>query len=366
MDNTQQTEEVTDIVETGKRELCILVTDDDKHGTDIALMSDFFEVYTQQLSYELIENAPFEVITEIPFADLGILNDIIDGTKKLMSGEYSLIPDFDSLPNDIKSKLKKGIYSIGESKQVEGNSRAVILDDEGVRIKDITLKRVKNSIQTAENIRSISNQMQMKQISAKLDGIVEYQEYQLLRDRDRDIVSPFLMARDYILEAQESTDKQYQIEKLNKASDKLKEALTSVYTDMSTTANHLAKLTDRVFITKKNQRNTYMRYLAGDLQMATKFVGVQMHVYEFLGDKSAATLALENYQHVIKDFATKAISKNGLSAAGIMQNNYPYSEANRDLWYEFINDVQPLIEMDVRKKTETDLYIVSLEDVADV
>ena len=91
-----------------------------------------------------------------------------------------------------------------------------------------------------------------------------------------------------------------------------------------------------------------------------------MHVYEFLGDKSAATLALENYQHVIKDFATKAISKNGLSAAGIMQNNYPYSEANRDFWYEFTNDVQPLIEMDVRKKTETDLYIVSLEDVADV
>lgn len=139
--------------------------------------------------------------------------------------------------------------------------------------------------------------MQMKQISAKLDGIVEYQEYQLLRDRDRDIVSPFLIARDYILEAQESTDKQYQIEKLNKAADKLKEALTSVYTDMSTTANQLTKLTDRVFITKKNQRNTYMRYLAGDLQMATKFVGVQMHVYEFLGDKSAATLALENYQH---------------------------------------------------------------------
>lgn len=366
MENIQKTEDVTDIVETGKRELCILVTDDDKHGTDIALMSDFFEVYAQQLSYELIESAPSEVIMEIPFADLGILNDVIDGTKRLMTGEYSFIPDFDSLSNDIKNKLKKGIYSIGESKQVDGNSRAVILDEEGVRIKDITLKRVKNSIQTAENIRSISNQLQMKQISAKLDSIVEYQEYQLLRDRDRDIVSPFLMARDYILEAQESADKQYQIEKLCKAADKLKEALTSVYTDMSTTANQLAKLTDSVFITKKNQRNTYMRYLAGDLQMATKFVGVQMHVYEFLGDKSAATLVLENYQHVIKDFATKPISKNGLSATDIMQNNYPYTETNRDFWYEFTNDVQPIIEMDVRKKTETDLYIVTLEDVADV
>lgn len=364
MDNIQQTEEDTDIVENGKRELCILVTDDDKHGTDIALMSDFFEVYAQQLSYEIIENASTELVTEIPFADLGVLNEVIDGTKKLMAGEYSLLPDFNSLPNDIKTKLKKGIYTIGESKQVEGNSRAVILDEEGVRIKDITLKRVNNSIQTAENLRSISNQMQMKQISAKLDGIVEYQEYQLLRDRDRDIVSPFLMARDFILEAQESTDKQYQIEKLDKAADKLKEALTSVYTDMSTTSSQLAKLTDRFLLTNKKQRNTYMRYLAGDLQMATKFVGVQMHVYEYLGDKSAATLALENYQHVMKDFTTKAISKNGCSAAGIMQNNYPYTESNRDFWYGFSTDIQPLIEMDVRTKVEPELYIVSVEDVA--
>lgn len=366
LDSHNKTDKDTDIIESEERELCILVSDNDKYGRDIALMSDFFEVYAQQLSNEIVENASFEVVRELPFADVGILSEVIDGTKKLMVGEYSLIPDFDNLPKDIKIKLRKGIYSIGESRQVEGNSRAVILDEEGVRVKDITLKKVKNNIQVTDNIRSITNQMQMKQISAKLDGIVEFQEYQLLRDRDRDIVSPFLVARNYILEAQESTDKQYQIEKLNKAADKLREALTSVYTDMSTTANQLAKLTDRVFITRRNQCNTYMRYLASDLQMATKFVGIQMHVYEFLGDKIAATVALEDYQHVIKDFTTKAISKNGCSAAGIMQNNYPYSEANRDFWYEFTKDVQPLIDMDVRKKTETDLYIVSLEDVIDV
>ena len=79
---------------------------------------------------------------------------------------------------------------------------------------------------------------------------------------------------------------------------------------MSTIANQLAKLTDRNFLANKKQRNTYMRYLAGDLQMATKFVGVQMYVYEFFGDKLAATSALENYQHVMKDFTEKAIIKN--------------------------------------------------------
>lgn len=364
LDNSHISEnENLEAVKAEKRELCILVTEDDKHGTDIALMSDFFEVYVQQLSYEIIENAPLEVVTEMPFADLSILNEVIDGTKKLIAGEYSLLPDFDSLPNDIKTKLKKGIYTIGESKQVDGNSRAVILDEEGVRIKDITLKRVKNSVQMADNIRSISNQMQMKQISAKLDGVVEYQEYQLLRDRDRDIVAPFLMARNYILEAQESADKQYQIEKLSKAADKLKEALTSVYTDMNTTANQLAKLTDRIFVTNKKQRDTYMRYLAGDLQMATKFVGVQMHVLEYLGDRTAATLALENYQHAMRDFTTKIISKSGCSAAGIMQNNYPYTEKNKDFWYSFSNDIRPLTTMNVREALDSELFVVSLEEV---
>lgn len=355
----------TDSNDYEKRELCILVTDDDKHGTDITLMSDFFEVYIQQLSCEIIENAQSEIVTAIPFADLSILNEVLDGTKKIIVGEWSLLPDFDNLDNDIKAKLKKGIYTIGESKQVEGNSRAVILDEEGVRIKDITLKRVKNSVQIAENLRSISNQMQMKQISAKLDAIVENQEYQLLRDRDRDIVTPFLIARDYILEAQESTDRQYQTEKLSKAADKIKEALTSVYTDMNTTAMQLAKLTDRLFFANKVQVNTYMKYLTGDIQMATKFIGVQMQVYEYLNDKSAATLALENYQHVMRDFTEKIISKNGCSAAGIMQNNYPYTESNKDFWYNFSNDMQPLISMDARKIHDSELYIVSWEDVDD-
>lgn len=366
MDNTKKNEKIKAIVETEKRELCILITDEDKYGTDISAMSDFFEVYMQQLSHDLIENASFEVIRGIPFADLSILTDVIDGTKKLMTNEYSLVPDFDSLPNDIKTKLKKGIYSIGESKQVEGNSRAVLYDENGVRIKDITLKRVKNSIQTVENIRSIINQMQLKQISVKLDGITEYQEYQLRRDRDRDIVSPFKVARKYISEAQESKDKQYQIEKLNKAISKLEEAVASIYTDLRTTAKELAKLTDRTFITRKRQQNTYMRYLVEDMQTVTKCVGVLVYVQEFLGDKLAAAKSLKEYQYAIKEFTTKSISKNDLSAVDIMQNNYPYSKTNRDFWYEFTNDVQPLIEMDIQEQIEADLYIVSMEEVKDV
>ena len=179
-----------EIVESEKNELSILATDEDKYGTDITKMSNFFEIYIQQLSCELSTNTLVDVLRNIPVADIGIINDVVRHAEVMMVGKYGYVPDFDSLPHDIKTKFQKGIYKIGESKQVDGNMRAVILDENDIRVKDITLKRVKNNPDTVETTRSIANQMQMRQIYAKLDDIQELQSYQIDRDRDRDIVTP--------------------------------------------------------------------------------------------------------------------------------------------------------------------------------
>ena len=71
-----------------------------------------------------------------------MIEDVINQADVITQGNVILLPDFDNLPSDVRIKLKKGIYSIGESKQVEDNLRAVILDENGVRVKDITLKKV--------------------------------------------------------------------------------------------------------------------------------------------------------------------------------------------------------------------------------
>lgn len=190
------------VVETEKEPLVIFKTEEDKYGRDITVMSDFFEGYVQQMSLALREQSNLELISDLPVADFGILSDVIHHTDVLLKGNVTLIPDFDNLPVDIKSKLKKGIYSVGESKQVDGNLRAVILDENDVRIKDITLKKVVNNLGTVETVRSIGNQIQMSQIYAKLADIQEFQTYQLEKDRDRDIVVPFLDARSIVLEAE--------------------------------------------------------------------------------------------------------------------------------------------------------------------
>lgn len=47
------------------------------------------------------------VVEKIPAADVQILGELVHGVDVLLSGKYGYIPDFDSLPNDVKNKLKK-------------------------------------------------------------------------------------------------------------------------------------------------------------------------------------------------------------------------------------------------------------------
>ena len=354
-----------EIVESGKQELSIFVTDVDKYGTDVTKMSNFFDFYIQQLTCELSTNTAGNVIENIPTADLGIINEVVHHVNVMTDGKYGYIPDFDSLPHDIKDKLDKRIYKIGESRQVDGNMRAVILDENNVRVKDITLKWVKNNPRTMETFRSIANQAQMRQIYAKLDAIQELQSYQIDRDRDRDIVIPFLNARDYILRAQTRGTLEDKRENLKKATDELTKAVNAIYTDLSTASEHIAKLTRRPIFQQSDQVKKYIGYLILDLQIVTKYVGVLMHVFDYLGDKACSNLALEGYQYNMQDFFTKSINKEGLSAALLIHQHYPYDENNRDWWYKLTIDMKQVLQADLKSIEGKEIYLVSVEDIRD-
>ncbi len=354
-----------EIVESGKQELRIFVTDEDRFGTDVTKMSNFFEFYIQQLSCELSTSTAVNVIKNIPIADLGIISEVVHHVGVMMDGKIGYVPDFDSLAHEIKVKLDKGIYKIGESKQVDGNMRAVIMDENNVRVKDITLKQVINNPGTMETFRSIANQAQMRQIFAKLDDIQELQSYQIDRDRDRDILIPFLNARDYILRAQTGGTLEDKKENLKKATDELTKAVNAVYTDLSTASEHIAKLTSMPIFQKSDQIMMYIGYLTRDLQLATMYVGVQMHVFDYLGDKKSSHLALEGYQHIMQDFFTKSINQKGQSAALLIHLHYPYNEKNRNYWYKFAIDMKPVLQADLKSIEGKEMYLVSVEDVRD-
>ena len=345
-------------------ELHILVTDADTNGYEISKMSDFMGLYAQQLTRSLAESPFVEVVSNIPVADLGIINDVVQHAAVVARGNITLVPDFDSLPAGIKEKLKQGLYSIGDSKQVDGNLRAVIVDENGVRVKDITLKKVINNPGTLETTRSIANQMQMKQIQDTLKGIQEMQSYQLARDRDRDL-TPFFDARDYILQAQNATSVESRNQFLEKASEKMTTALNSVYTDMRTVSLELAKYTKWSLFHKQSSIDTLLSNLSDDLQLATKFSGVQMQVFEALGRREDSKLVLNRYRTVMHNFITQEIRGRGMSAIELMHDNYHYTKENTDFWYTFSKELEPALERARLAIENKDVYIVSAEDVTD-
>ena len=355
-----------------KKSLAIFNTDIDRYGRDITEMSDFFDGYVQQISLALRKQSSLEMISELPFANLGIVNDVIHQADIIIQGKITLLPDFDNLPPDIKSKLRKGIYKVGDSKQVDGNLRAVILDENDVRIKDITLKKVINNPGNIETVRSISNQLQLRQIYAKLADIQEFQIYQLDKDRDRDIIVPFLDARSLVLEAENKESEDERLILLKEADSKIRTALNAIYADIETTSKSFARLTSIPFMQFENQLNRYMGYLTSDFQIATKYVGVRMQLLEYMGDEKTAKSVLQQYQYVMYDFLTKPLTRKGLSTAALMHDYFPYDKSNMNCWYNFSKEMKPALEngmksleLSMNGKYINDVYIVSVEDVQD-
>lgn len=365
--------ENTEIVDVeSKKTLVIFKTEVDRYGRDITAMSDFFDGYVQQMSLALKEQNSLELVSELPVADIGIINDVVHRADIIMKGEITLLPDFDNLPADIKTKLKKGIYKVGDSKQVEGNLRAVILDENDVRVKDVTLKKVLNNPGNIETARSIGNQMQMRQIYAKLADIQEFQTYQLEKDRDRDIIVPFLDARSLVLEAETKKTEEERVLLLKEADGKIRTALNAVYADIETTSKSFARRTNIPFLQFGNQINSYMGYLTSDMQIATKYVGVRMQLLEYMGETDTAKSVLQQYQHVMYDFLTKPVTRKGLSTAALMHDYFPYDKSNMNCWYSFSKEMTPALESGIKTlelsmsgSYNNDVYIVSVEDIDD-
>lgn len=349
----------------GDQDLNILVTEEDKHGMDISKMSNFFDGYVAQLSYSLREKGKLEVVPSVPLAELGILNDLVHHASAVMKAGVSFLPDFESLPTDIKRKLKKGIYTLGQSRQVNGNVRAVILDENGVRIKDVTLKRVVNDPGTLATERSIANQLQMRQLSAKLDSILALQSYQLDRDRDTSILSPFFEARRYILNAQSQDGIERRTEHLKLAAQKLTEAVANVILEMRTDIRHLVKATRRPIFQQRSMINRLMHEIAEDIQLATKFTGLQVQVYERLGDTGSAHVAMEQYQSFLKGFFCDPVTSDGLPAADLIHMNYPYSAKNLDGWHKLKEEMRPLWLPSQKEDEQGNTFLVSIEDITD-
>lgn len=147
---------------------------------------------------------------------------------------------------------------------------------------------------------------------------------------------------------------------LEKASEKLLSAVNSVYTEMSTSAGHLAKLTRFPIFQKKSQIKEYIEYMSEDLRIVTKLVGLRLQLLDYLGDLDGSKIEMDRYRRAMGDFFTKPIALRHYSAAELIHMNYPYTQDNLNCWYQLSEDIKPRLET-LKSSGDEHIYLVSVE-----
>lgn len=351
----------------------ILSSKADRTGRDIALMSDFMGDSLRSLARRGMVKLSHNTGKMLTTA-LGVSYEVLSIGEAIIGTDYSWIPDFDSLPKDIRNKLKKNVYTIGESRQIEGNYRAVILDENKVRIKDVTLKQIKNEPSYDMAYRNLLTQVKLQQISSRLEDIAEIQGYQIRRDRDSDITIPFFNARDLVLEA-ESEDRPLQRDNLLKEARRgFRDVTNALYTytrkDVGLLANRSSRqlpLVDKrvKFFLRPEKIREAMDFVLEDLQVLQKSVGLQLQISNMLGDDNVVSRILDQYNDELLRFCETPLDGTGRSAAQLMHAHFPYSEDNMNAWCTLRDDVVKAGSIRKGLADDETIYLIKIEDVKD-
>ena len=365
-------EETTKAVTPCTKELDILLTESDKTGRSIESMSNFLSAHISKISLELGKRNALEIISDIPPSYFGMMNDVLEKLYSITNTKISLAIDFNSLPADILAKYKRGELRLGESRQVDGNLRAVLVDKKGDRVKDLTLKKIITTPDTFDLTRSLCHQMQMQQINSRLVYIQERQEFQINTDWNERVIAPFFRARDHIKNAQEVSTEELRVEYLKEAKRELGVAISNTYGYIEECSKELGKLSSksRFFVAIENlafnsfnkKLDSYMLMLSKGLQYATTFVGIQVQVFDYLEESTAKSTALSGYYEVLREFVNTPTNFKQLTACEILHNYFPYTEHNKNYWSIFASEMKTVLKSDKLISNDKDVYLLTSEE----
>lgn len=300
-----------------------------------------------------------------------LLNHVATGAnlkELLFSNKEGVIyqPDFDSLSVETKEKLKSGIYKIGDSRKVEGNMRAVIVDtaNSNGRVEDLTLKEVPLEKNIARNLTDLAIQVQLKQIYEVVLEIQETQEYQLNWDRNNSILKPFLTARTKIIKFHTTTDLNRKIQLLEEASDYMDDSVSAIMIDLISNRDQIEKILKKPIYTNKSFER-HANFILEDINLLLKIVGMQTYIDLTLDNESMAAKRFETVKYIFELYSSRSITEsrgfliNTIERLPFVNNipssskkvefpsllerihdNYKYKSDNRDLWLNINDEMQ--------------------------
>lgn len=273
--------------------------------------------------------------------------------------------DFESLSSDVKEKLRKGIYQIGESRKVDGNFRAVIIDTtkNNVRVEDVTLQRV-NATEGMPDT-DITSQVYLKEIHDLLLDIKDNQDFQINWDRNNSILPPFFSARTKVLEAQNSIYLDEKIKLLNQANSCMEESVSAIKADLISNKEEIIKRTSQ-FNYSNNSIKQHANFILNDTEIMTKIIGMQVYIDLTLDNQAMANDRLLAYQGSMELLTQKDILENQnlliklvqqispqnqsipnrISLLELIHDNYQYEKNNTDLFLNLQNKLNEATKLD--------------------
>lgn len=350
------------IVEVSKCELLdIFIEEEDRKGTDLLSMSDFFDVLIGKIDARTDLEAAWEIHLDIE----GLFGQIAAAIKGGfdISKMGMLVADYSHFSQEIIDGLKEGIYHVGESKEIAGNLRPAILDENGQLVKFFTLKKALNPAEVFSDISALSMQISLKQISVQIEDVGRAVEGMIDFARREALSNKFIYARDKIMLAS-TVDSEEQEDFLREADTYLMQGLVDLYSDINAQVKKLADLKGP-FVSVKTI-DTLLSYINEDMKMIPRYVGLRVYLFNLRGKDDDANRILGEYQYQLKTLMERKIGDGKYTALELIHEYYPYKE-NMDFWLERPKQMLEVVGSykTILNQKNSDIFYIDVEDAED-
>lgn len=323
-----------ELIENNLLAFSLFKSEEDKKTTDIFAISSPFEYALPKL---IDNNTSLNLANIIDINGEPLFNFIdkhLNPKPKVYDKKndnfYEL--DFASLSEKTKKNLENGTFKVGNSKKIDGNYRAVIVDTtkNNVRVEDVTLKKVeKKSNNTDDSSRvDLSTQVQLKQIYDLLLDMKASQEFQINWDRNNSILPPFFSARTKVLQALNTVSLDEKIHLLNEANTYMEDSVSAIKADLISNKEEIIKRTKQVDYLYDSLKR-HADFILNDTEIMTKIVGMQLYIDLSLNNKAMALERLTSYNGVMELLTQPDITTNRGLLLNLLQK---IPRINRDKW----------------------------------
>ena len=333
--------ENNEIVELGKAELLNIFTEEeDKKGTDLLAMSDFFEVLIGKIGVEIGSGTAWEMFHNIE----GFIGEIATAIKSGfdISQMGMLVADYSHFSQDIIDGLKEGVYHIGQSREVVGNLRPAILDENEHIVKLFTLKKAVNPSSVFSDISTLSMQVSLRQISSQIEDIGRDVKGMIDFTRREALSNKFIYARDKIMLATTASEVEREFY-LKEADTYLMEGLTDLYSDVNAQIKTLADIKGPFARTKTI--DSILSYINEDMQMIPRYVGLRVYLFNYRDKIDDANRILGEYRYQLQTLSERKLGGGKYTAFELIHKNYHYKEENVDFWLEKPKQMLGIIDL---------------------